>query len=82
MPVRPMLLHRMALFSFRLFRKNLGKLARIFWANGLSPPLAKNCPYAYTSKYLIYLIECKSATNNILAKQKRRLHKRTIADSH
>ena len=35
----------------------------------------------WPSKYLIYLTECKSATNNILAKQKRRLHKRTIADS-
>ena len=36
--VRPMLLHRMALFSFRLFRKNLGKLREFFWANGLPPP--------------------------------------------
>ena len=35
----------------------------------------------YPSKYLIYLTECYSATNNILAKQKRRLHQRTIADS-
>ena len=38
-------------------------------------------PALRISKYLIYLIEWKSATNNILAKQKRRLHKRTIADS-
>ena len=37
MPVRPLLLHRMALVSFRL------------WANGLPPPLAKNFPYAYES---------------------------------
>ena len=36
----------MALISFRLFRKNLGK-ERCFWANGLPPPLAKNFPYAY-----------------------------------
>ena len=26
---------------------NIFQLARIFWANGLSPPLAENCPYAY-----------------------------------
>lgn len=37
----------------------------------------RTCP----SKYLIYLTECYSATNNILAKQKRCLHQRTIADS-
>ena len=37
-----MLLHRMALVSFRLFCK--------IWANGLLPPLAKNCPYAYVNE--------------------------------
>ena len=30
MPVRPMLLHRMALVSFRLFCKNLGNLHEFF----------------------------------------------------
>ena len=30
MPVRPMLLHRMALVSFRLFCKNLGNLQEFF----------------------------------------------------
>ena len=25
----------------------IGQLAIIFWANGLPPPLSKNCPYAY-----------------------------------
>ena len=41
MPVRPSLLHRMALVSFlRFFRQ----LARIFWANGLPPPMAKKLP--------------------------------------
>ena len=44
-----MLLHHMALFSVRLFCKNLGNLQEFFWANGLPPPLAKNCPYAYVS---------------------------------
>ena len=43
MPVRPMLLHRMALVCFRLFCKHLGK-----W---FTAPLAKNCPYAYGVKY-------------------------------
>ena len=41
------LLHRMALVSSRLFCKNLGNLQEFFWANGLPPPLAENCPYAY-----------------------------------
>ena len=50
MPVRPMLLHRMALVSSRLFCKNLGNLQEFFWANGLPPPLAENCPYAYGEK--------------------------------
>ena len=35
--VRPMLLHRMAPVSVRLF----GQLAGIFWANGLTPPWQK-----------------------------------------
>ena len=39
-----------ALVSVRLFCKNLGKRAKIFWANGLPPPLAKNSPYAYGCK--------------------------------
>ena len=41
MPVRPMLLHYMALVSFRLFCKKFEQLARIFWANGLPPPWQK-----------------------------------------
>ena len=38
-----------ALVSVRLFCKNCGQLAKIFWTNGLPPPhlLAKNSPYAY-----------------------------------
>ena len=42
-----------ALVSVRLFCKNLGKRAKIFWANGLPPPLAKNSPYAYVLDYSI-----------------------------
>ena len=57
MLVRPMLLHLMALVSVRLFCKNLhfGQLARIFWANGLPPPLTKNCPYAYVCATFLLL---------------------------
>ena len=48
MPVRPLLLHRMAIVSFRLYvSEKFGQLAKIFWANGLPPPLAKHFPYTY-----------------------------------
>ena len=49
MPVRPMLLHRMALVSFRLFCKNLGNLQECFeqMVYRPPPPPAENCPYAY-----------------------------------
>ena len=62
MPVRPMLLNRMALASFRLFCKNLGNLQEFFWANGLPPPLAKNCPYAYGSWSKV--IQCLAHTDS------------------
>ena len=49
MPVRPLLLHRMALVSFRLYVSE--KFFEFFWANGLPPPpLAKNFPYVYVLK--------------------------------
>ena len=41
MPVRPMLLHRMALLSFRLFRKNLGNLQEFFGQVVYRPPWPK-----------------------------------------
>ena len=47
MPVRPMLLHRVALVSFRLFCKNLGNLQEFFGQMVYCPLLAENCPYAY-----------------------------------
>ena len=47
MPGRPMLLHRMALVSFRLFCKNLGNLHEFFGQMVYRPPPAENCPYAY-----------------------------------
>ena len=54
MLVRPMLLHRMALVSVRLFCKNLGNLQEFFgqMVYPPPPPLAKNCPYAYESSSL------------------------------
>ena len=41
MPVRPTLLHRMALVSFLLFRKNLGKLREFFGLMVYRPPWQK-----------------------------------------
>ena len=38
MPIRPTLLHRMALVSFRLFRKKLGNLREIFGQMVYRPP--------------------------------------------
>ena len=46
MPVRPTLLHRIALASFLLFRKHLGNL-REFLGKWFIALLAKNCPYGY-----------------------------------
>ena len=42
MPVRPTLLHRMALVSFLLFRKNLGNLREFFGQMVYRPPWQKN----------------------------------------
>ena len=46
---RPMLLHRLALVSVRLFCKNLGNLQEFFGQMVYlpPPPEKKNCPYAY-----------------------------------
>ena len=41
MPVRPTLLHRMALVSFLLFRENLGKLREFFGQIVYRPPWQK-----------------------------------------
>ena len=54
MPVWPMLLHRMALVSFRLFCKNLGNLQEFFGRmvyRSPPPPPAENCPYAHDRDY-------------------------------
>ena len=44
MPVRPTLLHRMALVSFLRFRKNLGNLREFFWQMVYRPPGKKKLP--------------------------------------
>ena len=44
MPVVPILLHRMALVSFRLFRKNLGNLQEFFGQMVNPPPPGKKLP--------------------------------------
>ena len=41
MPVRPTLLHRIALVSFLLFRKNLGQLREFFGQMVYRPPWQK-----------------------------------------
>ena len=41
MPVRPTLLHRIALVSFLLFRKNLGNLGEFFGKMAQRPPWQK-----------------------------------------
>ena len=51
MPLRPMLLHRMALVSFRLFCKNLGNLQEFYgqmWTNGIPPPPPSRPKIAHT----------------------------------
>ena len=53
MLVRLMLLHRMALFSVRLFCKKLGNLQEFFEQMVYRPPPAKNCPYAYAEQCLV-----------------------------
>ena len=59
MPVRPTLLHRMALVSVLLFRKNLGNLREFFGQMVYRPPLAKNCPYAYVEESNIETHDCE-----------------------
>ena len=51
MPVQPILLHGPSFLSTVL--EKFRQLAGIFWANGLPPPLAKNCPYAYDQTHCL-----------------------------
>ena len=60
MLVRPMLLHRMALVSVRLFFKNLGKLQEFFGQMGYRPPPppAKKLPIRLCKGLLINRSVC------------------------
>ena len=50
MPVRPTLLHHSGPRFFSTVRfVTIWATCRIFWANGLPPPQAKNFPYAYAN---------------------------------
>ena len=81
MPVRPLLLHRMALVSFRLYvSEKFGQLARIFWANGLPPPLAKNSctPMLPLSHFAPHPTECHEQTNTLQTNKPITIFKWTI----
>ena len=63
MPVRPMLLHRMALVSSRLFCKNLGNLQEFFGQMVYRPPWSK---IAHTPMILICLFTEISAQQMLM----------------
>ena len=55
MPVRPTLLHRMALVSFLLFRKNLGNLREFFGQIVYRHPPGKKLPVRLCLKGNVFL---------------------------
>ena len=62
MPVRgPMLLHRMALVSFRLFCKNLGNLQEFFGQMVYRPPWPKiaRTPMNQTAQKIVHIFLLK-----------------------
>ena len=64
MPVQPMLLHRMALVSFRLFCKNLGNLQAFFGQMVYRPPWQK---IARTPMSTYFLIKTFTASQKLSA---------------
>ena len=73
MPVRgPMLLHRMALVSFRLFCKNLGNLQEFFGQMVYRPPWPKiaRTPMRYTEQLWLFTICRKKKKNKQQGHQK------------
>ena len=58
MLVRPMLLHRMALVSVRLFCKNLGNLQEFFGQMVYRPPWQKIARTPMSSKVVLYFTLC------------------------
>ena len=65
MPVRPMLLHRMGLVSFRLFCKNLGNLQEFFGQMVYRPPWPKiaRTPMPISEVSRLRTPSCLCATN-------------------
>ena len=61
MPVWPMLLHRMALVSFRLFCKNLGNLQEFFGQMVYRPPWPKiaRTPVNQTAQKIVHIFLLK-----------------------
>ena len=68
MPVRPTLLHRMALVSFLLFRKNLGNLREFFGQIVYRPPWQKiaRTPMFTCRKIYLETLSHKRANNSKL----------------
>ena len=65
MPGRPVLLHRMALVSFRLFCKNLGNLHEFFGQMVYRPPLAELPVCLWPTLYMYMFHYYKMITNNV-----------------
>ena len=67
MPGRPMLLHRMALVSFRLFSKNLGNLHEFFGQMVYCPPPppAELPVCLWPTLYMYVFHNYKLITNNV-----------------
>ena len=65
MPVRPTLLHRMALFSFLLFHKNLGNL-REFFGQMVYRPSGKKIARAPMKIQAEFSKLCNCFSNNLL----------------
>ena len=63
MPVRPTLLHRMALVSFLLFRKNLGNLREFFGQIVYRPPPHPPNPGQKISRTAMNIISLPDALN-------------------
>ena len=66
MPVQPMLLHRMALVSFRLFCKNLGNLQAFFGQMVYRPPWQKIARTPMSEQIIRVLLNLVQTVPNVL----------------
>ena len=58
-----------ASFRFECFVKIWATCEKFFWANGLPPPLAKNCLYAYVYFAQVYImLACAADRTELLLK--------------